>query len=327
VNEHPTVSVIIPAYNREVLIRQTLDSVLAQTYDDFQVLVADDGSTDGTLAVLRVYEQTHPDRIRVLPATDGNRGAATTVNRLLDEATGEFIAYLDSDDYWLPDKLAKQVAYMRAHPDVVYSFHDVEYIDGETLRSMGMVSEIVGRGRGRLRGGDVRATLDPKLAMSSPSVMVRRDAVGSTRRDTRFRVSEDLLWDVDILAKGGKLGAINEVLAVYRKHANNISRSGYFATRGTEEMLMLLAVVEARYPYLSGATRPYRRKTLITAITQAVAARDNGTARTIALNSVRSGLGIRPLGIYLTYALFYQRLKNMPLSAGLTRRIARLIYR
>lgn len=318
------VSVIIPACNRETLVIEALESVFAQTYRDFHVFVADDGSTDGTLAVLRSFAEQRQRQMTVL-ASGWNRGQPATINSLLDVADGELIAYLDSDDLWLPTKLEKQVAFMDAHPEVVYSFHDVDYVDAETGRSLGTVSEIVGRGRGRLRGGDVRAALDTRLAMSSPSIMVRCSAIGETRRDTRF-VCEDLLWDVDILAKGGRLDAMNEVLARYRRHDGNMSRSGHWAAVRTEEMLALLAVIEARYPHLARASRPYRRKTLITAIAIETSRGDPGRARTIGFNALRSGLGPKPLAVYLGYRLAYRHAARFKSIPRLERMLSKLIY-
>ena len=102
----PPVSVVIPAYNRAATIGAAIDSVLRQTFTDFELVVVDDGSTDGTLAAARAV--TDP-RLRVVAAPH-NLGAAGARNLGVAEARGTWIAFQDSDDEWLPEKLARQMA-------------------------------------------------------------------------------------------------------------------------------------------------------------------------------------------------------------------------
>jgi glycosyltransferase involved in cell wall biosynthesis len=107
------VSVIIPTYNRAFFLTEAVASVLAQTYGDFELLVVDDGSTDATPAALAPFGS----RVAVLRrATRGGVSAARNLGAAA--ATGDWLAFLDSDDLWLPEKLALQVEYLRAHPDL-----------------------------------------------------------------------------------------------------------------------------------------------------------------------------------------------------------------
>jgi len=105
------VSVIIPTYNRAALVQEAVAAVLAQTYRDFELLVVDDGSTDGTLEALAPFA----GRIKVLPLSQ-RRGVAAARNAGIAAAQGEWLAFLDSDDLWLPEKLARQMAFMAARP-------------------------------------------------------------------------------------------------------------------------------------------------------------------------------------------------------------------
>src|SRR5512139_2667017 len=107
----PTVSVVVPAYNAAWCVRKAVDSVLAQDFRDFELIVVNDGSTDDTLAVLRGYG----DAIRVVDQRNG--GMSNARNAGIRAARGEFLAFLDSDDWWLPGKLGRQVALLRARPD------------------------------------------------------------------------------------------------------------------------------------------------------------------------------------------------------------------
>ena len=106
------VSVIVPSYNASRYIRETLESVLGQTYSSFEVIVVDDGSTDDTAAIVADYSR-RDSRIRLVSQPNGGVGAAR--NRAIAEASGEFIAPLDADDVWYPEKLQKQVASLERH--------------------------------------------------------------------------------------------------------------------------------------------------------------------------------------------------------------------
>jgi glycosyltransferase involved in cell wall biosynthesis len=105
-------SVIIPAYNAACFVAEAIDSVLAQDYPEVEIVVVNDGSKDNTLDVLRGYG----DRIRVID--QANAGPPRARNAALAAVRGEFVAFLDADDIWLPTKLSAQIAHLRAHPDV-----------------------------------------------------------------------------------------------------------------------------------------------------------------------------------------------------------------
>lgn len=109
----PQVSVIIPTYNRGRVIKEAIDSVLAQDYTEFELIVVDDGSTDHTSDVLDSYRNV----IKVL--SQKNRGVSAARNRGIAEASGKFIAFLDSDDLWLPQKLSTQVEFFNKTPDAL----------------------------------------------------------------------------------------------------------------------------------------------------------------------------------------------------------------
>jgi glycosyltransferase involved in cell wall biosynthesis len=123
----PRVSVVIPSYNHAPFIGQAIDSVLAQSFDDFELIITDDGSTDGSADIIRGY--TDP-RIN-FEAFATNRGACEAVNRCIARATGEYVALLGSDDYFLPGKLARQVAILDAAPALAGVFGLVEFVDDE----------------------------------------------------------------------------------------------------------------------------------------------------------------------------------------------------
>ncbi len=126
--EAPLVSVVIPTYNRAYCLAETIGSVLAQTHQNFEVLVVDDGLTDGTEALMR--ERYGSDsRVRYLP--QANRGVSAARNRGIDAARGDVLALLDSDDTWLPWKLEVQLACLRRFPSAVMAHTEMEAVDAD----------------------------------------------------------------------------------------------------------------------------------------------------------------------------------------------------
>jgi len=111
--KRPQVSVIIPTYNRDWILKETIDSILAQDYKDFELIVVDDGSTDNTSEVLASYEND----VRIF--FQENKGVSAARNRGIAESSGQFIAFLDSDDLWLPQKLSEQVEFFNQMPDAL----------------------------------------------------------------------------------------------------------------------------------------------------------------------------------------------------------------
>ena len=123
----PKFSVIIPVYNSEKYLVQCIDSVLSQSYGGFEILFCDDCSSDGSMQVIENYKNMYPKRIKVFK-NDVNMGSGFTRDILLKEATGEYFAFLDSDDWWEVDKLQKCLLELNANDaDIVY--HDVDCVD------------------------------------------------------------------------------------------------------------------------------------------------------------------------------------------------------
>lgn len=112
-HDNPIVSIIIPVYNRPGFVKQAIESVLAQTYSRHEIIIVDDGSTDQTATVLTGYG----DRIKTI--FQPNQGVSAARNTGIRASTGDLIAFLDADDYWLPEKLAQQVAFFKDHPEAL----------------------------------------------------------------------------------------------------------------------------------------------------------------------------------------------------------------
>jgi GT2 family glycosyltransferase len=176
------VSVVIPTYNRAYCVAKTIDTALAQTHRQVEIVLVDDGSTDGTAQLIADRYGSDP-RVRYI--RQENAGVSTARNTGFAHARGEFVALLDSDDLWFPHKLAAQLAVFRAHPEVGMVWSDMEAIDmqGRVLRPR-YLKEMYSAYRhfpdDELFATHTRlATLDPELAQSTGDADVRTGMVYS----------------------------------------------------------------------------------------------------------------------------------------------------
>ena len=208
-----TVSVLLPVYNGARYLSAAVDSILAQTFADFELLILDDGSTDETPAILARY--AHQDG-RVSVISRANKGLVTSLNELLSHARGRYVARMDADDIALPERFALQVQFLDTHADVVCVGGSVEFIDDRGRLLVTIVyphsdNEI----QDRLLGGTT--------AICHPAAMMRREslvAVGGY--DEAFALAEDLdLWLR--LGEIGKLANVDNVVLRYRFHSASVS--------------------------------------------------------------------------------------------------------
>lgn len=127
---NPLVSVVVPAYNCETHLAETLRTVFAQDYAPFEIVIVDDGSTDRTPGILTGLERDHPDQVRVI--RQPNAGSARARNAGCLAARGTYIAFVDCDDPWLPGKLSEQVSYLESHAETAFIFNDYLWWEPET---------------------------------------------------------------------------------------------------------------------------------------------------------------------------------------------------
>jgi glycosyltransferase involved in cell wall biosynthesis len=211
----PLVTVVVCLYNGERFLAQTVDSALCQTCRDFELIVVDDGSTDGSRAVLDRY----PDpRLRVM--RQPNRGAAGALCVGLQAAQGTYIALLDQDDLWEPDKLAAHVELMESRPEIGLTFSWFRVIDEAGLE--------IGIHSSRYRGTiDFGALLTDFVIGAASNVVVRRTAI-----DRAGGVDSSLprMYDLDLCLRvarlaSGSVASVPRDLMRYRRHAGQISRN------------------------------------------------------------------------------------------------------
>jgi glycosyltransferase involved in cell wall biosynthesis len=211
----PRVSVILPAFNADRWLGDAIESVLAQTFADFELLALDDGSADETLAVIQRYATLDA---RVVPVALEHRGLVPTLNEGISRAKAGYIARLDADDICLPERFARQVAFLDANPDYVLVGSRVLRIDEDGVpvsRSMSVPLS---------HDSLVDRVQTVNCGISHPTVMARKEAIvaAGCYFENQFPAEDRGLWR-RMLANGGKMENLPEGLVLKRRHANAVT--------------------------------------------------------------------------------------------------------
>jgi glycosyltransferase involved in cell wall biosynthesis len=223
----PRISVIFPAYNAEAYIAEAIESILNQTFTDFELIILNDGSTDSTPDIIKKYADS--DRRIVFVDNKKNRGLIAVLNQGLDMARGEYIARMDSDDISLPARFEKQVAYLDQNPDV------------------GVLGTLI-HGFGAVEASGIQIPVVTVFDLlrqnyiAHPSVMMRKSIIDKyeLRYNPDYKHCEDMeLWSRMILLT--KFHNIMEVLLMYRISGNNISTQNWnYQQEMTEKIRQIL---------------------------------------------------------------------------------------
>ena len=212
----PLISVVIPCYNSENFIRESIESVLNQTYKNIEIIVIDDGSEDSTLSILQGFSGF----ITIL--SQNNAGAGSARNAGLNASKGEYVAFLDSDDYWEPDKIKIQLNQMqRENLDLIYC-------GGKKIEKNSQETVLSPQFRGNCYEYFLRYPTTAIILLGCSSALFRKSIlVSSGYFDPSFKgAAED--WDFfRRLCKYAKVGYVNESLVGYRIHENNVSKRGF----------------------------------------------------------------------------------------------------
>ena len=201
--ENPLVSVIVPVYNGERYLRETLESILQQDYRPLEPIVVDDGSTDDTAAIIRSFP-----RVRYL--YQANQGHGKAKNTGVEASRGELLSFLDADDIWVPNKLSLQVDYVMKHPEIGYVISMIKnFLEKGTERPGWIEPEL----------------LENEVEGYTPcALLVRRpifETVGNF--DPSFRHANDLDWFFRAKDAGVPYAIVPQVLMFRRIHASNMS--------------------------------------------------------------------------------------------------------
>lgn len=210
------VSIITPAYNAEKWICKTYQAIQSQTHIDWEWLITDDCSSDGTFKLLKTLAECD-NRIRVFQNAE-NSGAAVSRNNSMSNAMGDFIAFIDSDDIWLPNKLEKQLSFMGDNID--FSFTAYELIDGSENR---LNKSVDSSQQGSFSYNDM---LRKKATMGCSTVLLRSSGFDDVTMPL-IRTGQDYALWLKLLKTGKKAHVLNEVLTQYRILPDSISRNKF----------------------------------------------------------------------------------------------------
>lgn len=247
------ISIIVPVYNVEKYIRETIACVEAQTYPHWELLLVEDGSRDSTPDIIAAYmEESGDSRIRLI-RQPSNMGAARARNRGLSEARGRYIAYLDADDLWMPGKLERELAFLR-EKDAAFVFTGYEFADEQ------------GRGTGKVV--HVPQTLSYRQALSNTTIFtttVMFDLLRIPREQLEMPVvkSEDTALWFRVLRSGYTAYGLDENLVRYRRAGRSLSSNKLEAMRRIWNLYRReegLGLCTSAYHFLFWAVRAVRRR-------------------------------------------------------------------
>lgn len=231
----PLVSVAIVTYNQKKYLKECIESVLAQDYNNFEIVVADDASQDGTQRMLKEYDKKYPHKFKLV-LSKKNQGISANSNNALFECEGKYIAWLAGDDLFLPGKITKQVEFMESNPELVLSYHNIDVFASDTGKTLYYFNDIYSKYE-----GSVDLIIEHGTFMGGCSVMVLRETCPKCF-NSKIPVANDWLFWIET-CYNGKIGYIDEVLSKYRRHKNNISKLINY-NAAFEERILTLSLVD-----------------------------------------------------------------------------------
>lgn len=237
----PTISVYMPVYNCNGYLSYAIESILAQSFTDFEFIIIDDGSTDSSKKTISKYAKLDK-RIRAF-SNQTNQGVSYTANRAIGKCRGQFIARMDADDISFPERLARQLNFLKKHPDTVACGTQCLVIDEKNM--------ITGEKTFPTKSKDLRKMAFFALPMQQPSVMVNRALLPKnfTWYFDKRSAGEDVGFIFRLL-KYGEIGNLSEKLLCYRDTPNSLTKRRLRATSNSIIQGRLQAIHKGHRPSL-----------------------------------------------------------------------------
>ena len=219
--ESPLVRIDIRSYNQKVFLKEAIDSILNQTYTNYEIIIADDASTDGSVELIKKYAIEQPLKFNLI-LNETNQGHTKNLNLALLACKGKYIAIFDGDDIMHPNKLALQVEFMEKNPDCTICYHNTEFFDNETGKTLYLRNNNLNS-----YSGDVRTMIKYGMFNTNISNMIRSEKTPKKGADERISIASDWIFYVECLINGGLILYIDEVLARVRRHPENITQTKF----------------------------------------------------------------------------------------------------
>lgn len=235
----PLVSIALRSYNQKEFLKEAIDSILNQTFKDYELIIADDCSSDGSQEMIKDYQNKYPQIIKPIFA-DINGGHTINMNRALEACCGKYVAIFDGDDIMMPEKLEKQVDFMEKHPECPVSYHNVEFFDSKTGRPL-----FLKNGARNSHEGGIKTVVKYGIYFSNPSCIVKRDKIPQYGCDERVKIASDWLFYIDILAQGGDLLFLDEVLMRQRRHPGNVTKKQ--RVKVLRDLVKTIIIIQRKY--------------------------------------------------------------------------------
>lgn len=287
--EDVAVSICVVTYNHREYIDECLEGCVAQTLKQgrVEVVVCDDGSTDGTAERILEWQARHPDVVRPILAPT-NQGIARNFNSALAAFSGRYLCWLGGDDIILPDKIQAQYDLMESRPGASGCFHDAEVFTSPGNQTLGLFSKLYGGRSATLGRVGPEEMLDPRVQMLPSTLMLRRPREDA-EFDVRLAFHNDFLFDFIFLEERGPLIRMEGVYTRYRKHEASIGVKAGADNRILEENLIVNGILLARYPHHARRLRRRERYYLLVQTLRAANAGDHVQAKAFADSLVGRG--------------------------------------
>ncbi len=241
--QYPLISIIIPVYNHQDYVLETLESIYADTYPNKELVLINDGSTDKCDEIIKEWISSHEEKLKIIYKNRPNKGLSATMNELLALANGEYIIDIASDDFLLKDGILKRFNYLKANPEKLAVFGDCIVVDenSKTISQSAMFEYRVFNKKDFDTQKGIKKAFITSFAMPGPVLMVKREIYDLIGGYDEGAIIEDL--DLFLkMAAHNLIGFIDEKVSAYRIHSTNMS--------GQNSTKMLQILKDSRSIYL-----------------------------------------------------------------------------
>ena len=240
---NPLVSVAILTYNQKDFIKEAFESVLEQNYNNLEIVVGDDCSTDGSQQILLEYAAKYPNKFIII-LSERNEGITKNSNKVQEACNGKYIAWLGGDDVMLPTKIKKQVEFLETHEDHNIVYHNLYVFESSSGKHLHFYNSAKDK-----YTGDIKMLIKHGTFNGACSSMFRKAAASYPAFNPILIVASDWLYSIEHLRDGKKIGYIDEVLGKYRRHENNVSSPlSPLSIQGLADTFKTLEILMSKYP-------------------------------------------------------------------------------